>query len=80
MLTQHLRELEEAEVITRTVYPVVPPKVEYALTEEGEKLVPALDMLCNWSTNYVVSRGIRQITCPSQRNRKTSMQEGEFVP
>ncbi len=65
MLTQQLRELEDAGIIIRTVYPVVPPKVEYSLTEEGKKLIPALDALCQWSTNYAAGHGIAQSTCCS---------------
>jgi len=67
MLTQQLRELEETGLISRTVYPVVPPKVEYKLTEEGRKLVPALDGLCRWSTDYAVSHGISNSLCCSGR-------------
>ena len=45
MLTQQLRELERDSLITRTVYPVVPPKVEYALTERGRSLFPILQAM-----------------------------------
>jgi DNA-binding HxlR family transcriptional regulator len=48
MLTQQLRELEADGVLTRTVYPVVPPKVEYRLTPLGEKLRPILDAMNKW--------------------------------
>ncbi len=47
-LSQNLRELEEDELITRTVYPVIPPKVEYSLTPRGESLMQVLDQLCVW--------------------------------
>lgn len=68
MLTQQLRELEEAGLISRRVYPVVPPKVEYNLTEEGRELIPSLDMLCQWGTAYARSRDITDMTqCPSKR-------------
>ena len=67
MLTQQLRELEESGLVNRTVYPVVPPKVEYSLTEEGKKLIPALDVLCQWSTGYAISRGISKTMCCSAR-------------
>ena len=40
MLTQQLRELETQELIHREVYPVIPPKVEYSLTETGKSLLP----------------------------------------
>lgn len=53
-----MRELEDNGIVSRTVYPVVPPKVEYALTDEGKKLIPVLDMLCNWSTTYAGAHGI----------------------
>lgn len=53
MLTQQLRELEKDGLITRTVYPVVPPKTEYNLTEFGKSLVPILDAMCKWGENYL---------------------------
>ena len=52
MLTQQLRELEELNLIVRKVYPVVPPKVEYSLAEQGTLIVPVLAHLCQWSSNY----------------------------
>lgn len=53
MLTNQLRSLEEDGLIYRTVYPVVPPKVEYSLTEAGEKLVPILESMYGYGTDYV---------------------------
>jgi DNA-binding HxlR family transcriptional regulator len=49
VLTQTLRELESYGLVTRKVYPVIPPKVEYTLTEMGESLVIALDALRDWA-------------------------------
>ena len=49
MLIQQLRELERDGIVTRTVYPQVPPKVEYALTEWGQAMCPALDSLLEWA-------------------------------
>lgn len=63
MLTQQLRELESAGLLVRTVYPVVPPKVEYALTPETERLIPVLDALCGWSAEYAAQRGIAGLPC-----------------
>ncbi len=48
MLGQQLRGLEEDGVVTRTVYPEVPPRVEYALTELGQALCPVLDGILGW--------------------------------
>ncbi|MGE7768572.1 winged helix-turn-helix transcriptional regulator [Peribacillus sp. NPDC096540] len=53
MLTQQLRELEGDGFITRTVYPIVPPKTEYSLTEFGESLIPIVNALCDWGKNYI---------------------------
>lgn len=53
MLAQQLRELERDGLIHRTVYPVVPPKTEYRLTEFGESLTPILDAMCNWGERYL---------------------------
>ncbi|MDX2302951.1 MAG: helix-turn-helix domain-containing protein [Microscillaceae bacterium] len=52
MLTQQLRELEQAGLISRKVYPEVPPKVEYSLTPEGETVLPIIDMLRDWGYEY----------------------------
>ena len=49
MLIQRLRELERDGIVRRTVYPEVPPKVEYALTAFGQALCPALNALLKWA-------------------------------
>lgn len=48
MLTQQLRELEDDGLLSRKVYPVVPPKVEYSITEYGKTLQPVLDAMAKW--------------------------------
>lgn len=53
MLTNQLRQLEADGLITRTVYPVVPPKVEYALTDMGRGLSPILTALRNWGVEHM---------------------------
>lgn len=52
MLTQQLRELEADGMISRRVYPEVPPKVEYALTDTGTSVAPILEQLCAWGATY----------------------------
>jgi DNA-binding HxlR family transcriptional regulator len=52
MLTQQLRELEEDCLVERKIYPQVPPKVEYSLTDLGESLMPILEMMCGWGEKY----------------------------
>ena len=49
MLIQQLRELERDGIVRRTVYPQVPPKVEYDLTKWGQAMCPALDSLLDWA-------------------------------
>ncbi len=51
MLTQQLRQLEEAGLVRRVVYPEVPPRVEYALTPWGQSLCPVLDALLKWAVD-----------------------------
>ena len=48
MITARLRELEAAGLVSRTVYAEVPPRVEYALTDRGRGLRPAIDALARW--------------------------------
>ena len=47
-LSQHLKELERDGLIHREMYPEIPPKVEYSLTERGRSLMKVLDQLCTW--------------------------------
>ena len=47
-LSQNLKELEKDDLILRKVYPQIPPKVEYSLSERGHSLVKVLDRLCDW--------------------------------
>lgn len=53
MLTKQLRELEESGLITRTIFPVVPPRVDYALTPLGQSLRPVIDALDHWGQGHV---------------------------
>ena len=61
MLTQQLRELETNELIHREVFPVIPPKVEYSLTETGRSLLPILIAMRDWGATYL--RGQNQEPC-----------------
>jgi DNA-binding HxlR family transcriptional regulator len=53
VLTGTLRKLERDGLVTRTVYPVVPPKVEYELTELGQSLVPLIQDLFGWAEEHM---------------------------
>lgn len=55
MLIRQLRELEDDNIITRTVYPVVPPKVEYQLSEIGCLLEPVVTSICDWGDIFSYS-------------------------
>lgn len=58
MLTQQLRELESQSLIFRKVYPAVPPKVEYSLTDLGRSLMPVLIAMRDWGADYLSSQNI----------------------
>jgi len=53
MLTLQLRSLEEDKLIYRKVYPVIPPRVEYGLTEVGQKIIPILEMMHQFGAKYL---------------------------
>ncbi|MBT2581200.1 winged helix-turn-helix transcriptional regulator [Planococcus sp. ISL-109] len=53
MLVNQLRELEDHLIVHREVYPVVPPKVEYSLTEQGQSLMPILESMYDWGRDYM---------------------------
>ena len=67
MLTQQLRELEEANLIVRTVYPVVPPKVEYKSSDLGKSIKPILEAMYAWGEDYLRDNG-REISCSMIKN------------
>ncbi|MFC4559764.1 winged helix-turn-helix transcriptional regulator [Virgibacillus kekensis] len=56
MLTKQLRELEDEDIIQRVVYPQVPPKVEYSITEYGKSLEPILEAMHEWGTNHTLHK------------------------
>ena len=58
MLTQQLRELEAQSLIHREVFPVVPPKVEYSLTELGRSLLPILVAMRDWGADYMRTKNL----------------------
>ena len=62
MLTQQLRELEANGLIHRHVYPVVPPKVEYSLTNFGKSIRPVLESMYVWGSDYLNNQGL-QVNC-----------------
>ena len=58
MLTQQLRELEAQALIHREIFPIIPPKVEYSLTELGRSLMPVLIAMRDWGSSYLHSKNI----------------------
>jgi DNA-binding HxlR family transcriptional regulator len=52
VLTQQLRKLEANHLVTRVVYPEIPPKVEYTLTPHGKTLIPILDLMNQWGQEH----------------------------
>ena len=67
MLTQQLREMEAQSLIHREVYPVVPPKVEYSLTDLGISLMPVLVAMRDWGADYLRSQNITS-NCVMMKN------------
>jgi DNA-binding HxlR family transcriptional regulator len=65
MLTQQLRQLEADGVVSRKIFPVVPPKVEYSLTSLGQELGPIIALLGGWGENLLQ---LRSKALPSDRN------------
>ena len=72
MLTKQLRDLESDQIITRTVFPEVPPKVEYEITEFGKSLGPVILLLQQWGSDYLET--ITEIR--TNATNLTTIQEG----
>lgn len=72
MLTKQLRELEEAGLISRTVFPVVPPRVDYALTPLGDTMKPVISALKSWGDAHVVCKNGAKYTQLPQAAEKAA--------
>jgi DNA-binding HxlR family transcriptional regulator len=73
MLTQTLRTLERDRLVRRTIYPVVPPRVDYALTPLGETLIQPLSALYRWMERHL--KKIQQARRESQKTRQVVEQD-----
>lgn len=60
MLTTQLRQLEEEGFVSRTVYPVVPPKVEYALTERGQRAIRVVEVIRDYGLELMEEFGVEE--------------------
>lgn len=58
MLTQELRELERQGIVVRKVYPVIPPKVEYSVSDYGKTLTPVLKAMAEWGNSHFARKKI----------------------
>ena len=75
MLTQQLRELEQDRLVIRTVYPVVPPKVEYHLSEYGKSIESILVSMYKWGEDYLKDNGkVANCSMVSSISNKTKIQ------
>jgi DNA-binding HxlR family transcriptional regulator len=71
MLTQTLRSLERDGLVTRRVYDLVPPRVEYALTPLGRTLLGPLTAICRWAQNHLPKvRAAREVVRVGARQRQ----------
>ena len=60
VLTSNLRDMEGNGLLSREVFPEVPPRVEYTLTELGRSMSPILDAMARWGTEYKQNAGVKQ--------------------
>lgn len=73
MLTQHLQELLDDDIVYRKSYPVIPPKVEYYLTNKGQSLMPLLESIQNWGMIHLDDvKSIEELVSKSHVNLQAS--------
>lgn len=83
MLTQQLRDLEENDLIVRKIYPVIPPKVEYTLSEYGNSFVPVLKSMYSWGKQYskeydiMIDSAFQEMILKEEKNSKESKNRKE---
>ncbi|SHF14810.1 transcriptional regulator, HxlR family [Seinonella peptonophila] len=59
VLTTQLRELERDGLISRNVYPEIPPRVEYSITQHGKTLLPILKRMCDWGSTQIERHSVQ---------------------
>jgi DNA-binding HxlR family transcriptional regulator len=67
MLSQQIREMEEDGLVSRTVFPEVPPRVEYSLTEQGRSLNAALGPLGDWGSKRIERINARRVVGDAEK-------------
>jgi DNA-binding HxlR family transcriptional regulator len=75
MLSERLRELEDEEIVARTVIPETPVRVEYSLTSKGRALAPALDAIGHWAERWVEAADAAKPSpapTPERRSRRAA--------
>ena len=72
MLTQQLRELEANALIRREVFPVIPPKVEYSLTDLGKSVMPVLIAMRDWGAEYLRTKNLESCCFMMSKTPKTT--------
>jgi len=78
ILTSQLRDLEDDHLVHREVYPEIPPKVEYSLTEKGQSLIPILEAMYNWGTDYYQEFGGDVANQNSVKERSVLTSDSDF--
>lgn len=78
VLNAQLKELEDHNLISKTIYPVVPPKVEYRLTEFGKSLIPVISQLGNWADEH--ENELREVIAKSINANKPRMDRQSNLP
>ena len=68
MLTQQLRELESQALVHREVFPIIPPKVEYSLTDLGKSLIPVLTAMRDWGAGYLRTEKSLEANCAMMKS------------
>ena len=79
VLTQQLRDLERAGIVTRKIYPEVPPRVEYSLSADGQSLRPVLAAMAAWGMKYQQQISVSAKAKPTFSNRR-ARQRGNSKP
>ena len=78
MLTQQLRELEEDGFVNRVVFPVIPPKVEYSLTDNGKEVIPIVDVIRNFGLKLMKEENVNEIEWKIEADQKVGLKTRYF--